>query len=80
MLNPLAEAVYLKNKKSRISIFRFSFVVLVSVAHMVFCISESESYWCLSLSFSNDTFHDVCGGAESPYHGKHHRTLSKDLT
>ena len=31
MLNPLAEAVYLKNKNSRTSIFRFSFVVVVSL-------------------------------------------------
>ena len=31
MLNPSAEAVYLKNKNSRIPIFRFSFVVLVSL-------------------------------------------------
>ena len=31
MLNPSAEAVYLKNKNSRISIFRFSFVVSVSL-------------------------------------------------
>ena len=27
-------------------------------------------------SFSDDTVHDVCGGAEPPYHGEHHCTLS----